>query len=550
MAHPRPYYYLENFFTALAWLQRRYGDLLNEPERAFIQHLTELRIESSALLVRMIGRRGDLFRTSKLQYEEIGCPRSAAQDLVELGWIDERPSLTLTELGRLLTKPELWRVFRATGAARAARKSELLLVTGCNPEEARAYSEWWPGAADNVYRVVVTDLCERLRILFFGNFRQQWSEFVLADLGIFKYESVAFDAGSRAFQTREQVDAFHALYRARERLEKEASADAVLESIPSALADNAWLEGKRARVLFQLAQRCEKQGDLARALDMYRNCQYPGARLRGIRMLERLERWHEAAEQAAQIAEGSADEIERQQLARVWPRLRRKLGLPTARVQRPNGWPVFELELPEPLEHVRVEQVTREALSLEEAPVHYVENGLINALFGLLCWEAIFAALPGAFFHEFQSAPADLLAPDFRSRREHLFAPCFAQLECGEHRHTILSNFERKNGIQSPFVPWGRLDESLLHLALACLPGAHLRLFFERILLDIRANRSGLPDLIQMWPGEQRYRLIEVKGPGDRLQSNQIRWLGYCVSHGIPVSVCHVRWAQAGGPAR
>jgi hypothetical protein len=56
------------------------------------------------------------------------------------------------------------------------------------------------------------------------------------------------------------------------------------------------------------------------------------------------------------------------------------------------------------------------------------------------------------------------------------------------------------------------------------------------------ANRSGLPDLIQLWPGERRYRLIEVKGPGDRLQDNQIRWLSFCVAREIPVCVVKVSW--------
>src|SRR2546430_1838314 len=50
---------------------------------------------------------------------------------------------------------------------------------------------------------------------------------------------------------------------------------------------------------------------------------------------------------------------------------------------------------------------------------------------------------------------------------------------------------------------------------------SHLEACFMRILSDIRANRCGLPDLVQFWPGERRYRLIEVKGPGDRLQDNQ-----------------------------
>jgi hypothetical protein len=64
------------------------------------------------------------------------------------------------------------------------------------------------------------------------------------------------------------------------------------------------------------------------------------------------------------------------------------------------------------------------------------------------------------------------------------------------------------------------------------------------LLRDIRGNRSGLPDLIRFWPAERRYELIEVKGPGDRLQDNQIRWLAYCAQHGIPVRVLDVRWAD------
>jgi hypothetical protein len=64
------------------------------------------------------------------------------------------------------------------------------------------------------------------------------------------------------------------------------------------------------------------------------------------------------------------------------------------------------------------------------------------------------------------------------------------------------------------------------------------------LLRDIKQNRAGLPDLIQFWPAERRYHLVEVKGPGDRLQDNQRRWLHYCHERGIPVSVCYVQWAE------
>ncbi|EWH02144.1 VRR-NUC domain-containing protein [Halomonas sp. BC04] len=175
-----------------------------------------------------------------------------------------------------------------------------------------------------------------------------------------------------------------------------------------------------------------------------------------------------------------------------------------------------------------------------------MENALITGLFGLLCWPAIFAPLPGAFFHPFHSGPADLNRRDFVIRRRPLFEACLAQLEDGRYRESILQTWRRKQGLASPFVHWETLDETLLQQALARIPAAHLRACFARLLLDPRANRAGLPDLIQFLPEAEAaspaYRLIEVKGPGDRLQDNQRRWLAHFQAQGIPAVVCHVTW--------
>jgi hypothetical protein len=176
--------------------------------------------------------------------------------------------------------------------------------------------------------------------------------------------------------------------------------------------------------------------------------------------------------------------------------------------------------------------------------VFYVENALINALFGLLCWPAIFSAIPGAFFHPFHRGPADLHSADFFHRREAAFRLCLAQLDSGAYLATIRAAFAQKCGIQSPFVAWEALSVELIELALACIPALHLKKWFERILLDIKANRSGFPDLIQFWPAERRYDMIEVKGPGDRLQDNQLRWIEYCAAHQMPISVCYLQWAE------
>jgi len=77
-AHPRPYYYLENFSLALEWLQRRYDELLSEQERAFVRDFARLPIESARARGANDHAAGRSVRTSKLLYTEIGCPRRAA----------------------------------------------------------------------------------------------------------------------------------------------------------------------------------------------------------------------------------------------------------------------------------------------------------------------------------------------------------------------------------------------------------------------------------------------------------------------------------------
>jgi VRR-NUC domain len=554
-AHPRPYYYLENFTVALDWLRGRYRELLTDEEQRFMADFSRLPVAAAALVVRMIMRKGDLFRTSKLDYAEIGCPRQASVPLIELGWLDPHPVVSFPDLCRLLRKAELWSVLGLRGAARSVRKAELIPLVGPIAEETRPLDGWWPQAPDAIFHVRIAPLCERLRLMFFGNFHQTWSEFVLADLGIFSYEKIPLDEAARAFQTRQQVEQFHAIYRCRELLRAAAPLEDVLAAVPGPLAENAgttgaggtWIEAKRAKLLFVVGQLHEKAQELPQALEVYRGCQHPEARIRTIRVLEKLERFAEAGELLAEVRRAPASELEVQLSARILPRLNRKLGVPEPRqppraTGRRHSWADMELELPYPDPPQRVELAVSAHLNTAQAPVLYVENTLLNSLFGLLCWNAIFAPLPGAFFHEFHAAPADLLEADFRQRREILFSACFAQLHSGAYRDSILRTFEEKSGIQSPFVPWGALTRQELELALDCIPAAHLQKFFDRLLADVRANRSGLPDLIQLWPGQRRYRLIEVKGPGDRLQDNQIRWLNFCLAHDIPVCVCKVSW--------
>ncbi len=556
MLPPHRFYYLHNFQRALDWIGERYADLLDVREQGFLTGFSALPQQSQALLVRMLMRRGPWFRADKLVYEEIPDIAAAAGPLLAQGWIDADAAMALDELFALHTKPELLQILDGFGLQRSLGKREMLQFLQQNEPEAKPYAAWFPAAPHAAWRVTISDLAERLRLMFFGNLHQDWSEFVLADQGIFLYESVAFDAQSRAFQSRADVDGYLALQQLRQLLVDSGDAVAVLAAIDDGRSEdcwcNPWLERRRAKLLLRVGQACERAQDWALASEAYAQCNYPGARHRRIRVLERQALFGDALALARSAqAEPESDE-ESQRIVRMLPRLLRSLGeaRPSRRahLQPEVAQMRIDVELEAPRPHTAVEYALRDHWQSDAAPIFYVENALINSLFGLLCWPAIFAPLPGAFFHPFQTGPADLSAPDFAARRAALFDECLALLDGDGWREVILQRFDAKAGTQSPFVFWGTLTPELLALALACIPAAHLKLLFARLLRDVKANRSGFPDLVRFWPAEQRYELVEVKGPGDKLQDNQIRWLEYCAAHGIPVRVCHVRWRDGALP--
>ena len=538
-----PLYYLDNFQRVLAWIGDRYDDLLTTEERDFITSFPTLPQASRALFVRMVMRKGTVFRASKLAYAEIGSTHEAARPLAALGLIEEDPLLDLEQLFDLLQKPEIGKIFQLAAHVKHLRKAEQLEALRARFDGEHRYSGWHQGSGDHAYRNLTQELCDRLRLIFFGNYHQDWTEFVLSDLGIYQYEKVEFSPAARGFRNRRDIDDFLALHRCHERFIEGDDPAEVIADLPPCPADNEWLRSRRDKLTFQIAQHLEKQSDWKAAHALYAGCNYPGARARAVRVLEKDEQPRAAFELLQAALEQPESPAEQQQLLRMAPRLARKLGHakppPTAVAQALR----IDLSLPPPAEPNYVEFIVRDHLTRADAPVYYVENSLINSLFGLLCWDAVFCPIPGAFFHPYHRGPADLHSADFQRRRAQQFAAALAQLDSEQYRATILANYAAKAGIQSPFLYWEALDEELIALALDCIPALHLRRAFERILEDIKANRSGFPDLIQFWPAERRYNMIEVKGPGDRLQDNQLRWIAYCAAHDMPVSVCYLQWA-------
>ncbi|HYG45953.1 MAG TPA: VRR-NUC domain-containing protein, partial [Bordetella sp.] len=349
MAPSHRYYYLHNFQQALQVVADRYADLIEAGEQALLAGFRTLPQASQALFVRMAMRRGPWFRASRLIYDEIPDLPAAALPLLARGWLDAAAPMTLDELFGICTLPELRAMFAAQ-AAPGLRKADLLAVLRQHHDRPRPCAEWCGGSWEPTWRFMPGPQCDRLRLMFFGNLRQDWSEFVLADLGVFRYETVAFPATSRAFQSRADVDRYLALHACRQALDAGTPMPDLLADLRACASGNVWLEQRRAKMLLRIGQACERAQDWDTAQQVYQQCGYPGARHRRIRVYERMARHGEALALALQAQAAPENEAESQRLARMLPRLRRNAGLAVA--ARPAG-PAprrLDLGLPRPAE--------------------------------------------------------------------------------------------------------------------------------------------------------------------------------------------------------
>ena len=226
-------------------------------------------------------------------------------------------------------------------------------------------------------------------------------------------------------------------------------------------------------------------------------------------------------------------------LRRQVPTLRRKLGLEAAPVSRDK---FAEDQLLLQRSDV-VELAAAQHYSDHWEQVYYVENILVNALFGLAFWDEIFLPLPGAFVNPFQSVPLDMYSADFFRRRRQPLKQRMDVLSRVDLAEELLDTYDRHLEISNRWINWRYLPRELVEQVLGHIPREHWLAIWRRILFDPEANRSGIPDLIAM-DSKAGYCLIEVKGPGDQLQLNQRRWLRFFQEQGIPARVARVQWCD------
>lgn len=545
-------YYLTNFQFLVDWVLQRYADLLSVDELHFLACFQKLPRTSQCLLVRLSSRKGPLFRRDKLHYAEIDSIEQAAAELIAVDLLSDNALLSIDEIANLLTKVELLNLFKEhLQGAKQARKEELIAQLNAQFPESKTWQDWTNHQYGAAYRLDNQAIISTLLLLFFGNVYQDLTEFVLQDLGLYRYENYTIDHQHRIFKDRAELEQYQQLIQLRDELQLAAEVEHLtnlVNHIPTQL-NHAGLQRRRARLCNQLAYELERANEHTLALQLYCQSHLPPARERRIRLLEKQGDITGAWQLLGEVLNSPCDEHELQVTQRMAPRLAKKVG-ETITKRTPSPVINQQLILPPLVDEnnniLRVEEVVRQFAHTNESPCFYVENLLLTGLFGLWLWPEMFRGIDGAFANPFQAAPLDLYQENFVSNRPGI-QQLWQLLDDNQHHDHIREFWRDKNGVTNHFVSWQFLEQNLLELALHNIPAAHLKAIFQRLLFDIKSNRSGLPDLIQFFPAGTdstiyNYRMIEVKGPGDRIQDNQQRWLDYFAVNAIPAEVWYVNW--------
>ncbi|XP_036417627.1 fanconi-associated nuclease 1 [Colossoma macropomum] len=180
------------------------------------------------------------------------------------------------------------------------------------------------------------------------------------------------------------------------------------------------------------------------------------------------------------------------------------------------------------------------------------EGSTFSTLFGLLMWDIIFMeGVPDVFRTPYQTCPLDFHTDSFYGNRQEAIearAELLREASTETLQELLAEVWNSQEGRVCALVNWERFSSLQQAQSLvACLGGHFLSGVVIRMAKDYRHSRGGLPDLVIWNTSTNSYKLVEVKGPNDRLSQKQQLWLEELQKLGADVEVCHVTAIGARG---
>ncbi|XP_043934417.1 fanconi-associated nuclease 1 [Protopterus annectens] len=173
------------------------------------------------------------------------------------------------------------------------------------------------------------------------------------------------------------------------------------------------------------------------------------------------------------------------------------------------------------------------------------EGSTFATLYGLLMWDVIFmAGIPDVFRNAYQAFPLDLYTDTFYENRRAAIEERLKLLQEASPevlQQLVADVWSSQEGRAAALICWERFSSlQQAQNLVCCLGGPFLSGVCGRLAKDLRHCRGGLPDLVVWSSQNNSCKLVEVKGPSDRLSFKQMIWLDELSKLGADVEVCHV----------
>ncbi|KAM3663596.1 fanconi-associated nuclease 1 isoform 3-T5 [Ammospiza maritima maritima] len=592
--HP---YYLQNFLVVLRAVLQNEDDvrLFNEQDLNIITKFYKLSVGGQKLYVRLFQRKLNWLKVNKIEYGEISVDLSPIiEELTEARFLQTESELEdLCEGLDLLSAPELKTLAKIFHLPNPNGQKQQLVDDFLKLSKQRSiFSRSQAGIGTVILKRVkelagrCVRVCREARAVFSrmlllfalpesleeeeaGSAGQGLLSTVLrANMGHMVFPSYTVNRKTQVFQDREDLIRY-------------ATAVHLSNDIATAMVNGNWEE---ANNLYLYAKETWNELKNHPSLSYHRTLPdylrrftvgwvYTRILSQGVEILQRLHKYKEAVQQLQSLL--AQDVYCTDSRGRWWDRLALNLHQHLKNTKKVTisgkmcpqtgmGKSVFLMEDIGDGEGGQDCSVSTVMCSVEElALTHYRRNGFDQGihgegstfitLYGILMWDIIFMDdIPDVFRNSYQTSPLDLYTDSFYENRRAVIEARLQQLHTASSEtlaELVADVWSTQEGKAAALVNWGRFTSlQQVQSLVSCLGGRFLSGVFQRLSRDLRHCRGGLPDLLVWRSHSQHFKLVEVKGPNDRLSPKQVLWLSELHKLGAAVEVCHVQ--DVGGKSK
>ncbi|KAJ3287239.1 hypothetical protein HK104_008708 [Borealophlyctis nickersoniae] len=201
-------------------------------------------------------------------------------------------------------------------------------------------------------------------------------------------------------------------------------------------------------------------------------------------------------------------------------------------------------------ENVHVEELALQYYRRKGWKGLHAENSIVTTLFGLLFWDILFDdTVPAVFSSPHQVAPLDLHTEFFYEGRREAIESRLLQISEGGFVEILadVDDRERPLGTLCAGVRWNNFTKEHIIEIAECIGGPALSRICRLFAKTYWAHSGGVPDLCIWKHKTKEFRLVEVKGQGDRLSDKQVVWLEHLMSFGVDAITLHVAMPKLAG---